>query len=49
MFEYINSDPMLVDPLTKDLPPKIFDGYVVQDGLVGVFSFNIDFINSNEP
>jgi len=32
--EYISTDLMIVDPLTKGLPPKTFTGHVVSTGIM---------------
>jgi hypothetical protein len=33
--EHIGTKLMVVDPLTKGLPPKTFSGYVIRMGIIG--------------
>jgi len=34
--EYINTDLMIADPLTKGLPPKTFTGHFVNMGIMSI-------------
>ena len=43
--EHISTEPMIVDPLTKGMPPKSFKDHLVQMGLGSTMQFYCTYIH----